>query len=196
MRTAKIKRKTNETDISLSLNLDGSGQYQIKTGIGLLDHMLSHVAVHGLFDLDLKAQGDLHIDPHHTMEDCALALGGAFDQALEERRGIVRMASSYASMDESLAFVALDLSGRPYSVVDVDWRGPTVGDVPTSLIPHFFESWAVAARSNLHARVIYGRDDHHQSEALFKALGCSLREACQLDPRRGETIPSTKGTLS
>jgi len=196
MRTAKIQRKTNETDITLSLNLDGSGQYQINTGIGFLDHMLSHVALHGLFDLDLKAKGDLHIDLHHTMEDCALALGTAFDQALEERKGIVRMASSYAPMDESLAFVALDLSGRPYAVVNVDWRGPLVGDVPTSLITHFFESWAVTARSNLHARVFYGRDDHHQAEAMFKALGRSLREACQLDPRRGESIPSTKGSLS
>lgn len=196
MRTAKVIRKTNETYISLSLNLDGTGQHQIKTGIGFLDHMLSHVAVHGLFDIDLKAEGDLHIDPHHTMEDCALAFGNAFDQALEERKGIVRMASSYAPMDESLAFVALDLSGRPYSVVNVEWHSPMVGNVPTSLITHFFESWAVTAKSNLHARVLYGRDDHHQAEAMFKAFGRSLREACQMDPRRGESIPSTKGTLS
>ncbi len=196
MRTAKIHRKTSETEIKLSLKLDGSGVYKIDTGIGFLDHMLNHVAVHGLFDLELSAKGDLHIDPHHTVEDCALALGAAFDQALEERRGIVRMASSYAPMDESLAFVALDLSGRPYSVVNVDWNGPMVGNVPTSLISHFFESWAVTAKSNLHARVFYGNDDHHQAEAMFKAMGRSLRKACRLDARRGDMVPSTKGTLS
>ena len=173
MRTAKIKRKTNETDIKLSLNLDGSGQYQIKTGIGFLDHLLSHVAVHGLFDLDLEAQGDFDIDPHHTMEDCALAIGSAFDLALEERKGIVRMASSYAPMDESLAFVAIDLSGRPYAVVNVEWHGPMVGDVPTSLITHFFESWSVTARSNLHARVFYGRDDHHRQRRITRSISSS-----------------------
>ena len=196
MRTAKIHRTTSETEIKLSLKIDGSGVSKIVTGIGFLDHMLNHVAVHGLFDLDLSAKGDLHIDPHHTIEDCALALGAAFDQALEERRGIVRMASSYAPMDESLAFVAIDLSGRPYSVVNVDWHGPMVGNVPTTLISHFFESWAVTAKSNLHARVFYGNDDHHQAEAMFKALGRSLRKACQLDSRRGNMVPSTKGTLS
>jgi imidazoleglycerol-phosphate dehydratase len=195
MRTAKINRKTNETEISLSLNLDGKGKYTIDTGIGFLDHMLSHVAVHGLFDLELKARGDLQVDVHHSVEDCALVLGQAFDQALSDRRGIVRMGSAYVPMDESLAFVCVDLSGRPYSVVQAEWHGPSVGEFPTSLFPHFLESLAVTARCNLHARVLYGRDDHHQAEALFKALGRALEQATRLDPRRAGSVPSTKGIL-
>ncbi len=195
MRTAKINRKTNETEIGLSLNLDGKGKYTIDTGIGFLDHVLGHVAVHGLFDLDLKARGDLQVDAHHTVEDCALVLGQAFDQALGDRAGIVRMGSAYIPMDESLAFVCIDLSGRPYSVVQAEWHGPSVGEVPTSLFPHFLESLAVAARCNLHARILYGRDDHHQAEALFKALGRALEQATRLDPRRAGNVPSTKGSL-
>lgn len=196
MRTAEIKRKTKETEVNLSLNLDGTGKYQVETGIGFLDHMLSHVAVHGLFDLQLSARGDLHIDVHHTVEDCALVLGQAIDKALGERRGIVRIASAYVPMDESLAFVALDLSGRPYSVIQAEWHTPAVGSIPTSLFEHFLESLAVSGRMNLHARVLYGRDDHHQAEALFKALGRALDAATRLDERRGTQIPSTKGTLA
>lgn len=154
MRIAKINRKTSETDIQLVLNLDGSGKYQIDTGIGFLDHMLSHIAVHGLFDLEIKAKGDLHIDPHHTVEDCALVLGQAFDQALEQRHRITRMASAYAPMDETLAFVAIDLSGRPYAVIQAEWHAPTVGSIPTSLLTHFLESLATTARCNLHARFL------------------------------------------
>ncbi|HTX91255.1 MAG TPA: imidazoleglycerol-phosphate dehydratase HisB [Anaerolineales bacterium] len=195
MRTAKIDRKTNETEISLSLDLDGKGGYAVDTGIGFLDHMLSHVAVHGSFDLELKARGDLQVDVHHTVEDCALVLGQAFDQALGDRAGIVRMGSAYVPMDESLAFVCVDLSGRPYSVIQADWHGPSVGQIPASLFPHFLESFAVTARCNLHARVLYGRDDHHQAEALFKALGRALDEAARIDPRRASRIPSTKGSL-
>jgi imidazoleglycerol-phosphate dehydratase len=195
MRTAKIERKTNETEISVKLNVDGTGKHDITTGIGFLDHMLSHVAVHGLFDLELKARGDLQVDVHHTVEDCALVLGQAFDQALGDRAGIVRMGSAYVPMDESLAFVALDLSGRPYAVVDVAWASLSVGGIATSLFVHFFESFAVAARCNLHGRVLYGRDDHHKAEALFKALGRALDEATRLDPRRAGIIPSTKGNL-
>jgi imidazoleglycerol-phosphate dehydratase len=195
MRTVKIDRKTNETDTSLSLNLDGKGKYTIDTGIGFLDHMLSHLAVHGLFDLIVHAKGDLHIDVHHTVEDCALVLGQAFDQTLGDRAGIVRMGSAYVPMDDSLAFVCVDLSGRPYSVVQVEWHSPSVGEIPTSLFPHFLESLAVTARCNLHARILYGRDDHHQAEALFKALGRALDAATQLDPRRATTIPSTKGNI-
>ena len=195
MRIAKINRKTSETDIQLVLNLDGSGKYQIDTGIGFLDHMLSHIAVHGLFDLQIQANGDLQIDPHHTVEDCALVLGQAIDQALEQRQGIVRMASAYAPMDETLAFVAIDFSGRPYAVVQAEWHAPAVGGIPTSLFPHFLESLATTARCNLHARLLYGRDDHHQAEALFKALGRALDTATQIDPRRSG-IPSTKGTLA
>jgi imidazoleglycerol-phosphate dehydratase len=196
MRTAEIRRKTNETEVYVRLDLDGSGQHEINTGVGFLDHMLAHVAVHGLFDLSLTATGDLHVDAHHTVEDCALALGQALDRALGERRGIVRLGSAYVPMDEALAFVAIDLSGRPYAVVDATWRAPSVGDVPTSLFPHFLESLATMARCNLHARVLYGRDDHHQAEALFKALGRALGEAVQLDPRRAGRVPSTKGTLT
>jgi imidazoleglycerol-phosphate dehydratase len=195
MRTAEIHRKTQETEIEVRLNLDGRGVRHIRTGLGFLDHMLGQVALHGLFDLDLEAHGDLEVDPHHTMEDCALALGTAIDQALGERKGIVRIASTYAPMDESLAFVSLDLSGRPYAVVQAEWHTPSVGELPTSLFPHFLESLAVTARMNLHARILYGRDDHHQAEALFKALGRALDEATRIDPRRQEIIPSTKGTL-
>lgn len=195
MRAAEITRKTNETDISLRLDLDGNGQRQIDTGIGFWDHMLGHVALHGMFDLTLKAAGDLTIDPHHTVEDCALVLGQALDRALGDRQGIVRMGSAYVPMDEALAFVAVDLSGRPYAVVQVEWRSPAVGQVPTSLLVHALESFAMAARCNLHARVLYGQDDHHMAEALFKALGRALDAATRLDPRRANSVPSTKGTL-
>lgn len=196
MRLAEIHRKTAETDIQIRLNLDGQGICQVATGIGFLDHMLQHLALHGLFDLHLQATGDLHIDPHHTIEDCALTLGQAFDQALGERAGIVRIGSVYVPMDESLVFVALDLSGRPYAVFQGTWSTPAVGGFPTSLFAHFFHSFAVTARCNLHARILYGSDDHHQAEALFKALGRALNAACQLDPRRSGAIPSTKGSLA
>lgn len=196
MRTAEIFRKTNETDIEIKLNLDGVGKYQIATGIGFLDHMLTHLAVHGLFDLTVKAVGDLHIDVHHTLEDVALALGQAFDQALADRKGIIRMGDAFAPMDETLAHVALDLSGRPYAVIQAEWHSPYVGNIPTTLFPHFFESFAVTARCNLHARILYGRDDHHQAEALFKAWARALDLATQIDARRSESIPSTKGTLT
>jgi imidazoleglycerol-phosphate dehydratase len=196
MRTAEIHRTTNETDIKLRLSLDGSGAHEISTGVGFLDHMLTHVAVHGLFDIQLQARGDLHIDSHHTIEDCALALGMALNDALADRKGITRMGSAYVPMDEALAFVALDLSGRPYSMFEAEWRAPMIGQLPTSLVGHFFESLAVTARMNLHARVLYGRDDHHQAEALFKALGRALDAATQIDVRRGGVVPSTKGTLT
>jgi imidazoleglycerol-phosphate dehydratase len=196
MRTAEIQRKTKETEIHLRLDLDGSGQHRIHTGVGFFDHMLSHVAVHGLFDLELEAKGDLHIDSHHTVEDCALVLGQAFDQALGDRQGIARMGSVYVPMDEALAFVAIDLSGRPYAVVQGEWHTPYVGGMATSLVSHILESFAVSAQCNLHARVLYGRDDHHQAEALFKALGRALDAATLLDLRRGGAIPSTKGTLT
>jgi imidazoleglycerol-phosphate dehydratase len=194
-RTATIHRKTNETDIQLSLNLDGTGQCAVLTGVGFLDHLLRHIAVHGLFDLEIKALGDLDIDAHHTVEDVAIVLGQAFDQALSDRRGIVRMGSATVPMDESLAGVAIDLSGRPYAVVAAEWHTPAIGALPTTLIPHFLESFAFTARLNLHARVEYGRDDHHQAEALFKALGRALDAATRLDARRSGVIPSTKGRL-
>ena len=194
-RTATIHRQTQETDIQVTLDLDGTGQYEVETGIGFLDHVLAHIAVHGMFDLTVQARGDLHVDPHHTVEDVALALGQALDQALGDRAGIYRIGSVTVPMDEALAFVAVDLSGRPYGVTEMVWAGPTVGTLPVTLIPHFFESLAVTARANVHARVLYGRDNHHAAEALFKALGRALDAATRLDPRRGRAIPSTKGSL-
>ena len=196
MRRAEIHRQTGETNIRVSLALDGSGQHKIATGVGFFDHLLSHVAVHGLFDLTLEAIGDLHVDAHHTVEDCALARGQAFDQALGDRQGIVRTGFAYVPMDEALAFVAVDLSGRPYSVIQAQWHTPAINGVATSLFRHVLESFSVTARCNLHARVLYGRDDHHQAEALFKALGRALDAATQLDSRRGDAVPSTKGVLT
>jgi imidazoleglycerol-phosphate dehydratase len=195
MRIGEISRQTNETQIQIKLDLDGMGKYEISTGVSFLDHMMTHLAVHGLFDLSVQAQGDLHIDVHHTVEDVALALGQAFDHALSDRKGIIRMGDCFAPMDETLAHVAVDLSGRPYAVVQAGWHTPYVGNIPTTLFPHFFESFAMTARCNLHARVLYGRDDHHQAEALFKAWARALDTATQLDPRRAGNIPSTKGTL-
>lgn len=195
MRTAELSRQTNETQIAIRLDLDGTGKHEIATGLGFLDHMLTHLAVHGLFDLMVQAKGDLHIDPHHTVEDVALTLGQAFDQALGDRKGIVRMGDCFVPMDETLAHVAIDLSGRPYAVVQAKWYTPYIGNIPTTLFPHFFESFAVTARCNLHARVLYGRDDHHQAEALFKAWARALDAATQIDSRRVGVIPSTKGTL-
>ncbi len=195
MRTSSLSRQTNETEIEIQLDLDGTGAHTISTGVGFLDHMLTHLAVHGLFDLTVKATGDLHIDVHHTVEDVALVLGQAFDQALGDRKGVVRMADCFAPMDETLAHVAIDLSGRPYAVVQAEWHMPYVGNIPATLFPHFFESFAVTAHCNLHARVLYGRDDHHQAEALFKAWARALDTATQIDPRRAGSIPSTKGSL-
>lgn len=195
MRTADISRQTNETQIQIKLELDGSGKHEISTGVGFLDHMLTHLAVHGLFDLTVQAKGDLDIDVHHTVEDVALVLGQAFDQALGDRKGIIRMGDCFTPMDETLAHVAVDLSGRPYAVVQAEWHTPYVGNIPTTLFPHFFESFAVTSRGNLHARVLYGRDDHHQAEALFKAWARALDVATQIDRRRMGNVPSTKGTL-
>jgi len=196
MRTSKINRKTKETDISLSLNLDGSGNANINTGIGFFDHMLTQIAVHGLIDLDLQAKGDLHIDAHHTIEDCGLVLGEAIAQALGEKRGITRMAEASVPMDDALAKVVLDLSGRPYSVIQTNWVSPNVGNIPTSLLEHFFESLATMSRMNLHININYGKDNHHMAEALFKAFARALDAAIQIDPRRADDIPSSKGKLS
>jgi imidazoleglycerol-phosphate dehydratase len=195
-RKARYARRTQETEIEIELALDGRGEHDIHTGLGFLDHMLTHVAVHGLFDLQVSAKGDLQVDPHHTVEDVALALGACFSQALGDRKGIQRMASCYVPMDEALALVALDLSGRPYTVLNVEWHTPAVGGISTSLFDHFLESFAVTCRCNLHARLLAGKDDHHQAEALFKGLGRALDQATRLDPRRLEGVPSTKGTLT
>ena len=195
MRTAEISRQTNETQITIKLELDGTGKHEISTGIGFFDHMLTHLAVHGLFDLSVQARGDLEVDAHHTIEDVALVLGQAFDKALADRKGIFRMGDCFAPMDETLAQVAIDLSGRPYAVMQAEWHSPDIGNIPTTLFPHFFESFAITSRCNLHARVLYGRDDHHQAEALFKAWARALDAATQMDPRRAGVIPTTKGIL-
>lgn len=192
-RLATIDRKTNETNIQLTLDLDGKGTADIQTGVGFLDHMLHHVAVHGLFDLTVRAQGDLHIDTHHTIEDVAIVLGDALDRTLGDRRGITRIGHSYVPMDEALARVVVDLSGRGYAVFEGTFSTPAIGAFPTSLVSHFMETLAQRGKMNLHATVLYGRDDHHKAEALFKALGRALNMAVALDSRRGET--STKGTL-
>jgi imidazoleglycerol-phosphate dehydratase len=195
MRQARIERATKETAITLALNVDGTGKADIATGIGFLDHMLTLLAGHGLFDLAVKVTGDLHIDDHHTAEDTLICLGKALDQALGDRRGIARTAHSYVPMDESLALVAVDLGGRPYCVFQADFATPRVGTLGTDLIFHLFETLAIHARLNLHARVEYGRNDHHKVEALFKALARALDAATRVDPRR-EGVPSTKGTLT
>lgn len=193
-RVAEIHRVTRETDVLARLNLDGSGQAEISTGIGFFDHMLHHVAHHGLFDLTVKASGDLHIDAHHTVEDVAIALGQALDRALGDRAGIVRMADAWVTMDEALAQVIVDLSGRHYAVFSGEFAGPMVGGLSVSLIPHVLESLAAHGRLNLHTRILYGRDDHHKAEAIFKALGRALDAATAIDLRR-LGVPSTKGVL-
>jgi imidazoleglycerol-phosphate dehydratase len=194
-REGSIERVTNETHIIVSLNLDGTGQAEIDTGIGFFDHMLHHVAVHGLIDMTVKARGDLHIDAHHTIEDVGIAFGQALYQAMGDRAGIVRMGHAYVPMDEALARVVIDLSGRPYTVFEGEFSTPMIGTLPTSLVQHVFESIATHAKMNLHASVLYGRDDHHKVEALFKAFGRALDAATTLDKRR-RGVASTKGTLT
>lgn len=193
-RTATVERKTKETDVYVTLNLDGTGRADIATGVPMLDHLLSHVAMHGLLDLEIRATGDLQIDAHHTVEDVAIVLGDALDRALGDKRGIVRMGHAYVPMDESLAFVAMDLSGRAYAMIEAEFSAPMLGAMPASLVVHFFETLATHAKMNLHARVLYGRDDHHKAEAMFKALGRALAMAVAVDPRR-EGVASTKGII-
>ncbi|WP_322816095.1 imidazoleglycerol-phosphate dehydratase HisB [Chloroflexus sp.] len=195
IRRATIERVTGETNITLTLTIDGSGQADVQTGIGFLDHMLTLWARHGLFDLQVRAQGDLHIDEHHTAEDVCICLGRAINQALGERAGIVRTAHSFVPMDEALVLVAVDLGGRPYCVVQADFVTMRVGQLGTDLVAHLFESVAFNGRFNLHAQVMYGRNDHHKIEALFKAFGRALDTATRIDARLGGTIPSTKGVL-
>jgi imidazoleglycerol-phosphate dehydratase len=194
-RSATISRSTGETKIELALSLDGAGQAEVATGVGFLDHMLMLWAKHGLFDLSVRAVGDLHIDEHHTAEDTCICLGKAIDQALGERRGIVRTAHSFVPMDEALALVAVDLGGRPYCVVQAEFVTPRIGQLGTDLIFHLLESVAFHGRLNLHAQVLYGRNDHHKVEAIFKAFGRALDAATRLDERLAGAIPSTKGVL-
>jgi len=160
-----------------------------------MDHMLTHLSLHGLFDLRMIARGDLQVDPHHTIEDIAITLGQAFRQALGERQGITRMASVHVPMDDTLALVAVDFSGRAYTVFEANWIAPSVGGIPSTLFEHFFSSFASAAGCNLHAKILYSRDDHHQVEALFKALARALNMATRINIHRAGQVPSTKGTL-
>lgn len=194
-RTATIHRKTKETDVAITLNLDGSGRADVQTDVGFLDHMLDALARHARFDLVVRATGDLHIDTHHTVEDVGIVLGQAFAQALGDKRGITRMGHAIVPMDESLALVAVDIGGRGYFVFDGTFSTPHIGQMATTLIPHFFESFAHAAKLNLHARLLAGTDDHHRAEALFKGLARALNAAVRIDPQLGGQIPSTKGSI-
>ena len=193
-RIVKIERKTKETKIKLELNLEGSGISDVKTGIGFLDHMLDLWTFHGLFNLKLTCKGDLEIDTHHTTEDIAIALGSALAEAVGEKKGIVRYGFSYLPMDEALLRVVLDLSGRPEFVFSGEFIQASIGSLDTQMIRHFFKSLAMSTRMTLHMSILYGINDHHKCEGLFKALGRALRQAVEIDPRR-TGVASTKGIL-
>jgi len=193
-RTAEISRKTNETDIRVSINLDGSGTAAIKTGVGFFDHMLDLLTRHSLIDMNIQATGDLHIDAHHTVEDVGIVLGQAIEKAIGDKRGIFRYGWAITPMDESLAQVAIDLSGRPAFVYRVNYPGDSIGTFPVELVEEFFKSVAMAARMNLHITVPYGGNNHHIAEAIFKAAAKALRQAVATDPRN-PGVPSTKGSL-
>jgi imidazoleglycerol-phosphate dehydratase len=196
-RSAQIARTTTETDICLSLELDGRGEHRIVTGIPFLDHMLAQVARHGRFDLSLQAKGDLPVDLHHTVEDVGIALGDAFTAALGDKAGIVRYGAARVPMDEALAGVVLDLSGRPYLAFQApQLRGGRIGEFDADLVREFFQGLANHLRANLHVQVEYGQNLHHMAEAAFKALGRSLDQAVRLDPRMAGIVPSTKGSLA
>jgi len=195
-RTAQITRQTGETNITVSLNLDGAGQADVSTGLGFLDHMLTALAKHARLDLAVQAEGDLHIDEHHTVEDVGIVLGRAIAAALGDRRSITRMGHAIVPLDEALALVALDFGGRGYFVFDGQFSTPSIGQVGTSLIPHFLESMAHEGRFNLHVRLLAGVDDHHRAEAIFKALARAVDMAVQRDDRLAGQVPSTKGTLT
>lgn len=196
MRTATVKRETSETKIAVTVDLDGTGAYRIATGIGFLDHMLEQLSRHSLIDLHLEVQGDLHIDQHHTTEDSALAIGEAVSKALGERRGIVRYGTAYAPMDEALTRCALDISGRPFIVWNLSFTQEKLGEWDAELVEHWFHSFAQAAGLTLHLENLYGRNNHHLVESAFKALARALRQAVEIDPRKADSVPSTKGTLT
>jgi len=195
MREARVKRKTKETGIEVRLNLDGTGVYDVKTGIGFLDHMLEQLSRHSLIDLYVRATGDLHIDFHHTTEDTAIAIGEAVHKALGERRGIRRFASALIPMDETLTRVALDISGRPYLVWRVKFSRPKLGEMDTELFKEWFQAFAQAAGVTLHIENLYGENNHHIVESCYKGLAQALRTAVAVDPRIAQDVPSTKGVL-
>ena len=195
-RIARVARSTKETEIDVEVNLDGTGQYEISTGIGFLDHMLEQLAKHSLIDLKVKAKGDLHIDFHHTTEDSGLAIGKAVADALGERRGITRYADALSPMDETLTRVAMDLSGRPYFVWKVEFTKPKLGDMDTELFREWFQAFAQTSGATLHIENLYGVNNHHIVESCYKGLARVLREAVSIDPRKADSVPSTKGVLT
>lgn len=195
MRTAEIARKTNETDITVAVNLDGNGKHDIATGIGFLDHMIDQLARHSLIDMAVKAKGDLHIDFHHTAEDVGIALGQAVKQALGDKKGIARYASADLPMDGTLTRCAIDVSGRPFLVFRVEFTRDKVGEMDTELFREFFQAFAMNAGITLHIETFYGDNNHHIAESCFKALARALREAVAIDARASDRVPSTKGTL-
>ena len=194
MRSASVQRKTKETNISVTLQIDGNGKYAVSTGIGFLDHMLELFTRHGMFDIQLKCKGDLRVDDHHTTEDVAIALGQAFGKALKERTGIARYGSAYVPMDESLARCVVDLGGRSALVFKAEFNRKNVGDLSTEMIRHFFLSFAENIKANIHVEVLYGSNTHHKIEAMFKALARAFRVACEKDARV-KGVLSTKGKL-
>jgi len=195
MRKATVARKTKETEIEVSVDLDGTGKYDVGTGIGFLDHMLEQLSRHSLMDLKVRAKGDLHIDFHHTTEDTGIAVGQAVHQALGDRRGIVRYASATIPMDETLTRVSIDVSDRPYLIWKVGFTRPKLGDMDTELFREWFQAFAQNARVTLHVENLYGENNHHIVESCFKALARALRAAAETDPRAADSVPSTKGTL-
>ena len=195
MRTATISRSTKETSIDVTVNLDGTGNYTIETGIGFFDHMLEQLSRHSLIDLQVKAVGDLHIDQHHTVEDVGIAIGEAVAQALADKKGIRRYADALSPMDETLTRVAIDISGRPFLVFKTEFSQKRLGEVDTEMFEHWFHSFAQAAGITLHVETLYGANNHHIAESAFKGLARALRTAVEIDPRKADAIPSTKGTL-
>ena len=195
MRTATVERKTRETRIAATVDLDGKGDYAVKTGIGFLDHMLEQLSRHGLIDLKVEAEGDLHIDFHHTVEDSGIVIGEAIDKALGDRKGIARYGTAYAPMDEALTRVALDASNRPYLIWKVEFVRDKLGDMDTELFKEWFQAFAQSAGLTLHVECFYGDNNHHIAESCFKALARALRQALEIDPRRADAVPSTKGVL-
>ena len=195
MRTASLTRNTSETRIAVTVNLDGTGAYDVATGVGFFDHMLEQLSRHGLVDLHVRTEGDLHIDQHHTVEDTGLAIGQAIAQALGDKRGIRRYGDALSPMDETLTRVALDLSGRPWFVGNLPFTQKRLGEMDTELFGHFFHSLAQTAGLTLHIDTLYGDNNHHIAEAAFKGLARALRIAVEIDPRKADAIPSTKGTL-
>jgi len=195
MRTASIARKTHETDIAVEVNLDGTGAYDVSTGIGFLDHMIEQFSRHSLIDITCRIEGDLHVDQHHTTEDSAIAIGKAITQALGDKGGIGRYGAAYSPMDETLARVVLDISGRPYLVWKAEFTQERLGEMDTELFEHWFHSIAQAAGITLHVELLYGQNNHHIIEGIFKGFARSMRQAVSLDPRKGGAVPSTKGQL-